>query len=289
MTKVFSLPVRIWTTAPRRQSALGCCVVALGALGVPALAAPQASTADAVVAPHAMAPADPAPGPEPLAGADAATATDAADEALPFKLSLPTATDRESWRAPGLRLQLGYGYGQLEGLGGAPSGHSHTVLVRVGGRLDAQWSLLGSFQYAGISGGLSGLRFAGTLDPTWNVTDALELAVGFGFGGLVEGRTGRKDEISSDDKAIVSSKTYVGASPPLPSCNGVGAAGIVRAAWSVPLGALSSVTLALQGDGQWTGCKAPVGRVEPDTARPVVLRQWWPHIGGHAAILVGWR
>lgn len=226
---------------------------------------------------------------EPPALAEAQTAADAADEALPFKLSLPTATDRESWREAGLRLQLGYGYGQLAGLGGAPGGASHTVLVRVGGRLDEQWSLLGSFQYAGVSGGLSGLRFAGTLDPSWNVTDALELAIGFGFGGLVEGRTGRADAVSAEDKAIVSPKTYASAWPPLPRCNGVGAAGVVRASWSVPLGALSSLTVAVQGDGQWTGCELPVGRVEPDTARPVVLRQWWPHVGGHAALLVGWR
>lgn len=209
----------------------------------------------------------------------------------PPKLSLPTEDNPTAWRGPGLRLQVGVGAGGLKGLGGAPSGRLIAAIVRVGARLDADWSLMASFQYAQATaaGGLSGLRFAGTLDPTWHVTPHLDLAIGIGFGGIVEGRTGRVDPDPAQQSSLANSYTLPSASPPLPSCSGVGVATLLRGSWMFPLGPASQTGLALELDGQWTGCVDNTGRVEPDTAQPIARRQWWPHVGGTLAWLVGWR
>ena len=143
---------------------------------------------------------------------------------------------------------LGLVYGRLVGLEGAPSGRLLGATVRVGLRLDADWSVLASFQYASASapGGLSGLRFAGTIDPTWHVTRHLALALGLGFGGIVEGRTGRPDVDPLPD-TLETSYTFPSATPPLPSCSGVGAAALARAEWTFVLGPRSATSLGARG------------------------------------------
>ncbi len=213
------------------------------------------------------------------------------DEEPPFELSLPTQADEEAWRDPGFRLQLGAGYGALLGVGGPPDGRLIGAVVRAGPRLDEDWSLLASFQYAWASkaGGLSGLRFAGTLDPTLHVGEHLELAVGVGFGGLVEGNTGRADPDAEQRTALNDSYTWPSAAEPLPRCVGVGAAVLTRASWMIVLGPTSSTGLSAELDGQWTGCVDDLGHVEPDTAQPIVRRQWWPHVGGTLSWMVAWR
>jgi hypothetical protein len=214
---------------------------------------------------------------------------DVDDEGTP-KLSLPTEADREAWRRSGFRLALGFLYGDMVGLRGAPSGRLLGPLLRFGLRLDADWSVLASFQYvsASKSGGLSGLRFAGTIDPTWHATPNLSFAVGFGFGGIVEGRTGRPD-VDPLPSTLDTSYTFPDARMPLPSCSGVGAAGLARAEWSVVLGSRSATTIALEALGQWTGCVEDTRRVEPDSGRPIVRRQWWPHAGATLAWGITWR
>jgi hypothetical protein len=190
----------------------------------------------------------------------------------------------------GLRLAVGLEYGRLRGLDGAPSGSLLGFLLRLGFRLDADWSVVASFKYdlASGSGGLSGLRFAGTVDPTWHATRHLALAVGFGFGGIVEGNTGRAD-IDPLPSTLNTSYTLPSARPPLPSCSGVGAAGLVRAEWSIVLGPRSATSLSVEALGQWTGCVSDTGRVEPDSGRSIVRRQWWPHVGVTAAWGITWR
>jgi hypothetical protein len=207
------------------------------------------------------------------------------------KLSLKTEDDRAAWRSTGIRAQLGIGYGELAGLGGAPSGRLIAAMVRVGVRLDAEWSLLASFQYAYASarGGLSGLRFAGTVDPTWHVSRHWELAVGIGFGGIAEGRTGRPDPDPAQRGALNNPYTFPSARTPLPSCTGVGVAGLARASWMTVLGPTFSTGASLELDGQWTECVDNVGRVEPDTAQSIERRQFWPHFGGTLAWLLSWR
>lgn len=224
-----------------------------------------------------------------LFGTAKAHATPAADDG-PVRFSLPTESDRAAWRRAGFRLALGASFGDLVGLGGAPSGLLYGAVLRIGMRLDERWSILGSFQYslASAANGLSGMRFSGTLEPTWHVWGNLSLAVGLGFGGLSEGRTGRADPEPLPD-TLDTSYTFVDAQHPLPSCGGVGLVALTRAEYLFVLGPRSSTGLALELSGQWTGCVQDTGRVEPDTARPIVRRQWWPHLGGTVAWMIAWR
>jgi hypothetical protein len=211
------------------------------------------------------------------------------DEGEP-RLSLPTEADRDAWATSGLRLGIGVDYGRLQGLSGAPSGRLLGFLLRLGFRLDADWSVLASFHYdlASAPGGLSGLRFAGTLDPTWHATRHLALSLGLGFGGIVEGNTGRAD-VEPLPSTLNSSYTLPSSGPPLPTCSGVGAAGLARAEWSMVLGPRSATSVSVEALGQWTGCVQDTGRVEPDTGRSIVRRQWWPHVGVAAAWGITWR
>jgi hypothetical protein len=206
------------------------------------------------------------------------------------KLSLPTEADRDAWRRAGFRMGLGVAYGDLAGLEGAPSGRLLGVLARLGVRLDTDWSLVASLQYARVStaGGLDGLRFAGTIDPTWHVTQHLSLAVGLGFGGIVEGSTSRPDVMPLPG-TLANSYTFPRPSPPLPSCSGVGAAALARAEWTIVLGPRSATTFALEADGQWTGCVDDTGHVDLDSGQAIVRRQWWPHAGGTFQWGFSWR
>jgi hypothetical protein len=206
------------------------------------------------------------------------------------KLSLPTEADRDAWGRSGFRMGLGAEYGDMVGLEGAPSGRLLGGLLRLGARLDRDWSLLASLQYARAStaGGLSGLRFSGTIDPTWHVTQHLSLAVGLGFGGIVEGSTSRPD-VSPLPGTLASSYTFPTSSPPLPSCTGLGVAGVARAEWTIVLGPRAATSFALEGLGQWTGCADDTGHTDLDTGQAIVRRQWWPHTGGTLQWTVTWR
>lgn len=217
-----------------------------------------------------------------------AAAADIGDGDGPVSFSLPTESDREAWLKPGFRLQLGVGYGGLLGFDGAPSGHAVGPVVRAGLRLDARWSLLVSFQYLYAWSDLVGLRYAGTIEPVWHVTENLRLALGVGFGGFVEGRTERPDP-EPEPSTLETSYTFVDASTPLSRCSGVGVTGSLRGEWMWVVGPRLSLGLAMQIDGQWTGCVDDTGRVEPDTAEPIVRRQWWPHLGLGLGLLTTWR
>jgi hypothetical protein len=249
----------------------------------PAAPTPAAPT-PAAPTPAAPTPAAPAAGP-----AIAAAKPAAADDGEP-RLSLPTQADRTAWQTSGFRLGLGLVYGRLVGLRGAPSGRLLGPTVRIGLRLDERWSVLASFQYASASqsGGLSGLRFAGTIDPTWHVTPSLSVAVGFGFGGIVEGRTGRRDAMPLPS-TLDTSYTFPDARTPVASCSGVGAAGLARVEWAYVIGPRAQTSVALEVVGQWTGCVDDTNRVEPDTGTAIVRRQWWPHTGATLAWGIAWR
>ena len=222
--------------------------------------------------------------------APAASTTSTADDDGEPRLSLPTQADRTAWQTSGFRLGLGLVYGRLVGLRGAPSGRLLGPTVRVGLRLDESWSLLASFQYAAASqsGGLSGLRFAGTLDPTWHITPSVSVAVGFGFGGIVEGRTGRMDA-DPLPSTIDTSYTFPDARTPVASCSGVGVAGLARVEWAYVLGPRTQTSVSLEVVGQWTGCVDDTNRIEPDTGTAIVRRQWWPHAGVTLGWGVAWR
>lgn len=221
--------------------------------------------------------------------ATAAHAQPKTDEDPPAKLSLPTEEDRLAWQRPGFRLGLGVVYGYFSGVAGAPSGRLLGAQVHAGLRLDADWSIATTFQYASASGrgdGLSGLRFAGTLDPTWHVTPSLALAIGIGFGGVVEGRTQRHDPMAPDPNT---SYTFPDSSTPLASCSGVGVAGLFRADYAWVIGPRAATSLSLEVMAQSTGCVERTGTVEPDTAQQIERRQFWEHVGATLAWGITWR
>ena len=85
------------------------------------------------------------------------------------------------------------------------------------------------------------------------------------------------------------SYTFPSPRPPLPSCSGIGLAGLVRAEWSIVLGPRAMTILGVEGIGQWTGCEADTGTVESDTGVAIVRRQWWPHLGVLGSWGVMWR
>jgi hypothetical protein len=210
------------------------------------------------------------------------------DEDAPPRLSLPTESDRSLWRKPGFRMGLGLVYGRFYGIDGPPNANLIGPTIRMGVRLDQDWSLMSSLQYLYASGGMRGLRFAGTLEPTWHATQHLSLALGLGFGGILETGSTRPDP-DPKSSTLSSSYTFPNASMPIPNCNGVGVAGLARAEWMVVMGPRSATGFAFEMDGQWTGCVDDSGRLEPDTATPIVRRQWWPHLGGSLLWGILWR
>ncbi len=109
-----------------------------------------------------------------------------------------------------------------------------------------------------------------------------------GFGGIVEGHTSRPD-VDPLPNTLNTSYTFPSPSPPLPSCSGVGVAGLVRAEWSIVLGPRALTSLSLEALGQWTGCVSDTGLVEPDTGQSIVRRQWWPHVGASGTWGIMWR
>ncbi len=231
------------------------------------------------------------PPPPPSApGPTAAPSPTADDDDGPAKLSLPTEADKLAWQRPGFRLGLGLAYGEFKGLRGAPSGRLLGAQLHAGLRLDRDWSLVASLQYASVSarGGLSGLRFAGTVDPTWHVTPSFSLAVGLGFGGIVEGRTGRADPMPLGT-TLDTTYTFPDAKTPLPSCSGVGVAGLVRADYAWVLGPRAQTSVSVEVLAQETACVDRTGRVEPDTATPIERHQFWPHAGATLAWGITWR
>jgi hypothetical protein len=206
--------------------------------------------------------------------------------------SLALEEPTEAWDRPGFRITLAIPYGELVGVRGAPSGNLIGGAVRAGLRLDADWSTIFTFQYelarTNDAAALGGFRFSGTIDPTWHVSDNLALAVGVGFGGIIESGRDRPDPEPTDD-ALESSYTFPDAETPIGSCTGVGVAALARAEWSYVLSARASASVAFELFGQWTGCVDDVGRVEPDTGAPIVRRQWWAHTGGTLSIGVTFR
>jgi hypothetical protein len=224
------------------------------------------------------------------ANAPVAVARPAADDEGPPRLSLPTESDRAAWKKPGFRFGLGLAYARMVGIDGPPSGQFIGPTVRMGIRLDERWSLMGSLQYlfARGRGGMGGVRYAGTIEPTWHASEHFSLGVGIGFGGLVEPSSNRPDPYPHGD-TLDASYTFPNARTPLQSCDGVGVTGLLRAEWLFVLGPRASTGVALETDGQWTACVDDTGTVEPDTATAIVRRQWWSHFGGSLAWVILWR
>jgi hypothetical protein len=268
-------------SAMRRKGAVGCGMLMLSWLGCErgVLAQPSPS-------PSPSPSPQPSPSPSPSPQPSPSPIKRESNEGGVERVSLATESVRAAWQQSGIRLGLGVSYGWIAGLRGAPSGRLLGGVLRIGMRLDQDWSVVGEFQYASASAskGLSALRFAGTIDPVWHVSPSLAVEVGVGFGGFVEGNTTGRVDVDPLPSTLDASYTFPDARTPLPSCNGAGAVGLGRVEWSRALGSRTATTVAIEVLGQYTRCVDPTGRVEPDTARAIVRTQYWPH----AAAAVSW-
>jgi hypothetical protein len=211
-----------------------------------------------------------------------------ADDDGPVRFSLPTEADQAVWSTPGFRFGIGFGYGRLVGLAGAPDGNTIGPIIRLGLRLDERWSLLASFQYLYAFGGngVRGLRYLGTLEPTLHITRRLSLALGLGFGGIVGGSNNLTVQ---DPPSSGFSYTFPDAQHPMHDCSGVGVIGLLRSEYLLVIGPRASTGPLLQAELQWTGCIDESSRTYADTAETIVRRQWWPHFGISAAWVFLWR
>lgn len=244
-----------------------------------------------LAAPAWAAPGGPTPGP-PLGLAGSASVAGAlADVTLAAppepEVSLVLETDAEAWRADGFRLSLGYTGDLSFGAGQVPGGYLHTVEVRVGARLDDDWSLLGTLRYGAQPGTPSVLRFSATVEPTLHLTDGLSVTLGAGLGGLVaSGVPGDRPP----DEALTSSVDVLGVDAAiLASCSGLGILGLARVDYVWPMSALWSMGPTLAVDVQRTSCVESTGAVEADTGRAIERRQSWPMAGVRLGWMFGWR
>jgi hypothetical protein len=210
----------------------------------------------------------------------------AQDEEPEFKPSLEVESAEEAWRETGFRVALGYVYDEVFGVGGVPAGVHHSAVLRVGPRLDADWSLLASFRYGvKLSGALGGLRFGGTIEPTYHLTDAWTLSIGAGIGGFVINETGAQ----TPPVQTVATFTLPGTDPLLRACQGAGLLAILRTEYTFYVSTLFGTGPALQFDAQWTQCTEQLNRSDPDTGEAIVLRQYWVNYGLSVAWLFWWR
>lgn len=199
------------------------------------------------------------------------------------KTSLALLTDEEAWASPGFRVALGYGVENVFARGDVPSGVVHSATLRLGARLDGDWSLIGALRYGVLTGGENpGLRFAGTIEPTIHFTESLSLSLGVGAGGFVVTNTGAPTP--EPESGIVASYTLPDSDPLLRSCQGIGVVALARLEYAWILSELAATGPALELDAQWTGCTQQLGRADPDTGESIVLRQYWEHYG----VRLGW-
>ena len=200
-----------------------------------------------------------------------------------FRLSLPTEDDYSAWKRPGFRVALGYGRGQIYGLYEVPEGSTTSFLLRAGARLDEQWSLMGTVRYEGAAGGL---RYIGTIEPTFDIVPRLTLSVGLGLAGFVI-----IDDMQPVPPAdgVVATYTYDDRDPPLGGCSGNGFAASARIAYSIIVGPIFATGPAISFGSQVTRCAEVLERSDPDTGRPIELEQYWYHNGFSFDWMLTWR
>ncbi len=217
-----------------------------------------------------------------------ATATVAADDEDPeVRTSLRIETDEEAWASSGFRVGLGYAFEGIDGGGDVPGGAMHAALVRLGVRLDEDWSLMGTLRYGVLPGTPPMLRFSGTLEPTLHLTDALTVSLGMGLGGIVHPDTGARTP--EPDDPLIASLTLPTDSPLLGACSGTGVIVVARAEYTFLVGELFATGPAVHADLQWTGCVETLTRVDPDSGEPIELRQFWRHVSAGLAWVFWWR
>jgi hypothetical protein len=195
------------------------------------------------------------------------------------RLSLPTEGDREAWGTPGLRLQLGYGHGLIEGAGPAWSWRSHGVVLRPSLRLDDRWAIGLGMLYGS---GPGGLRWSVTAEPSFLPWRQLAVTVGLGMGGLMvsepQGRPFAPELVSRT----------IGADERLGRCDGSAVSALVRMEYLFVAGPLFASGPFAQAEAQWTLCRERMGMNDED-GRRVTLTQWWRQRGATFGWWLAWR
>jgi len=228
-----------------------------------------------------------------LACASVARAGEGDTEDYDFKRSLATESDTAGWQSAGFRLQLGYAYGWEHGLAELPEATAHMILIRAGARIDGDWSVLGSFQYAFAAGGFSALSYLVTLDPTWHLGHGFEAAIGLGFGGLAGASLSDWEADNDPDFDVFDdpghSQTLPNTAYPLISCSGQGPAALVRLGWTLVLDDIWALAVHAETHARWIACEESNGSVDEETGDPIVARQWWAMFGANLGLSFAWR
>ena len=200
-----------------------------------------------------------------------------------FRLSLPTEDDYTVWTKPGFRISLGYGRGYVYGRNLAPGGRTTSFTLRAGARIDEHWSVLGNVQYQGAAGGL---RYLGTVEPTFDIIPRLTVSIGLGLAGFVI-----IDDMPPVPPAdgVVATYTYDDGDPALGGCSGSGFAATARVAYSIVLGPIFATGPAVSFGSQVTRCAQVLENSDPDTGRPIELEQYWYHNGFSIDWMLTWR
>lgn len=219
-------------------------------------------------------------------GVGCASAPKGSEQSPIFRLSLPTKADHYAWNETGFRLQLGYGLGRQFAIEALPEFTTHAMIVRGGVRLSEDWSLFGHLRYEVAVGDASGLRYAGTIEPTYHITDGFTMSLGLGVGGLIvsvdEPTRGQRDRSGPP-------RTRIESTPPLNECTGTGVVATARLEYSFVLGSLGATGPAIWTDVQYTACTAEVAGVNPETGGPSKVKQYWHHHSGAVGWFFSWR
>ena len=233
-----------------------------------------------LLAAEAAPPRDPPPPSPPPADSEKAGVAPT-DE---VRLSLPTEEDHDAWAKPGLKVQLGIGYGQLKGLGPAYDFSLYEARLQVRIRLSAKWSIATTLEYAPLTlagVGAVGLGWSTTVEPIFHPTRALGLALGLGYGGVTfnDGVNARAPETVS---------RTLDPTERMHSCTSGGLSAIARVDYLFVAGALFA-------SGPYLEAKSLVGRcdqnrgTDTETGLQVTLSQVWTNGGAAAGWWFAWR
>ena len=192
----------------------------------------------------------------------------------PFKESEQLVSTSAHWHNPGFRLGLGYHQSAVSGLNTAPSGEIKGIEVHLGARLEEDWSINGDFRYGLGKGSLGGLIFSGILSSAWHWRD-LSVALGVGVVGYVEQQDVRDHPYASLMNEVVATYTLPEHRPPLAQCVGFGPMIGTRLGYQIPLTEIVALQLGVRIDLSRVTCEQDTGRVEPDTAQGIFIRQYW--------------
>ena len=197
------------------------------------------------------------------------------------RLSMPTESDRAAWAKPGLRVQLGYGYGMVHGAGPAYSFHSQSALLRPSIRLDERWALGVTMLYGT---GPGGVRWSATVEPTLFLWRQLGISAGLGYGGLFISNS----NVNTGTLSTVTVSRTLSDSEHLSSCTGSALVSALRADYLLVAGSLFASGPFVDLNEQWTACTQSFGQHD-EAGRLVELTQWWRQTTATFGWWFAWR